>query len=340
MAEKSNIENRVIDSENQNDEIFEETLRPNLLKDYIGQEKIKENLKVFLEAAKKRKHSLDHLLLYGPPGLGKTTLSYIIAKEMGVNIKITSGPAIERAGDLASIITNLQDGDILFIDEIHRLNRIVEEVLYPAMEDFKLDLILGKGPNAQTLRLDTPRFTIVAATTRASLISSPLRDRFGVIHRLDFYQESEIAEIIKRSAKIIKVAIDEKGISEIARRSRKTPRIANRLLRRVRDFAEVKFDGKINSEIAQKALNLLDIDEQGLDLTDRKLLSIIAKQYHGGPVGVETLSVAIGEERATIEDMHEPYLLQIGFLERTRQGRKITRQGLKHLGLKSQDKLL
>lgn len=330
----------IIDAKDKKDETFEDTLRPLKLSEYIGQEKIKENLRVYLEAAQKRKHPLDHLLLYGPPGLGKTTLSHIIANEMGVNIKITSGPAIERAGDLASIITNLQDGDILFIDEVHRLNRMVEEVLYPAMEDFKLDLILGKGPNAQTLRLDTPQFTIVAATTRASLISSPLRDRFGVIHRLDFYKDSEIAEIIKRAAKIIKIDIDKEGIEEIAKRSRKTPRIANRLLRRARDYALVKADGKIVKGIAQKALNLLDIDEMGLDLTDRKILSIISDKYQGGPVGVDTISVAVGEERATVEDMHEPYLLQIGFLERTRQGRKITKDGLSHLGKISQDKLL
>ncbi|NTU69892.1 Holliday junction branch migration DNA helicase RuvB [bacterium] len=267
-------------------------------------------------------------------------ISIIIAKEMNVNIKVTSGPAIERAGDLASIITNLSDGDILFIDEIHRLNRIVEEVLYPAMEDYKLDIIIGKGPSAQTLRLDTPKFTIVAATTRASLISSPLRDRFGAVHRLEFYEESEIAEIVRRSAKIMKVEIDKEGIVEVAKRSRKTPRIANRLLKRVRDFAEVKADGKVTKEIADKALKLLDIDNVGLDTTDRKILTLIADKYQGGPVGVETLAVAVGEERATIEDMHEPYLLQVGFLERTRQGRKITQAGLKHIGRNSQNSLI
>lgn len=338
MEEK--IKKSVVDAKDKKDDDLEETLRPIKLSEYVGQEKVKENLKVFLEAAQKRKHALYHLLLYGPPGLGKTTLSHIIAREMNVNIKVTSGPAIERAGDLASIITNLSDGDILFIDEVHRLNRIVEEVLYPAMEDFKLDLILGKGPSAQTLRLDTPRFTIVAATTRASLISSPLRDRFGVIHRLDFYKDNEIGEIIKRSAKILKVDIDDNSIQELARRSRKTPRIANRLLHRVRDYAEVKADGKINKDIARKALELLDIDEVGLDPTDRKILELISEKYNGGPVGVDNLSVAIGEERATIEDMHEPYLLQIGFLERTRQGRKITNSGLSHLGKKSQNKLI
>jgi Holliday junction DNA helicase RuvB len=340
MEEKDLNEDLLVHSEKQSEDDFEESLRPNKLSDYVGQERIKDNLNVFLEAAKKRKHPLDHILLYGPPGLGKTTLSYIIAKEMNVNIKVTSGPAIERAGDLASIITNLSDGDILFIDEIHRLNRVVEEVLYPAMEDYKLDIIIGKGPSAQTLRLDTPKFTIVAATTRASLISSPLRDRFGAVHRLEFYEESEIAEIVRRSAKIMKVEIDKAGILEVAKRSRKTPRIANRLLKRVRDFAEVKADGKVTKEIADKALKLLDIDNVGLDTTDRKILTLIADKYQGGPVGVETLAVAVGEERATIEDMHEPYLLQVGFLERTRQGRKITQEGMKHIGRSKQSSLI
>ncbi|OIP22302.1 Holliday junction branch migration DNA helicase RuvB [bacterium CG06_land_8_20_14_3_00_33_50] len=327
----------ILDSNNE--EEFEETLRPRKLDEYIGQEKIKDNLKIFLGAAKKRKEPLDHLLLYGPPGLGKTTLAYIIANEMNTGIKITSGPAIERAGDLASIITNLSDGDILFIDEIHRLNRTVEEVLYPAMEEYKLDIVIGKGPSAKTLRLDVPRFTIVAATTRANLLSSPLRDRFGAVHRLDFYNEEEIGKIVNRSSSILKVQIDKEGINEIAKRARKTPRIANRLLKRVRDYADIKADGKICLEIAKSALEMMEIDNKGLDKLDRNILKIMIDNFGGGPVGIETIAASIGEDRGAIEEVHEPYLIQVGFLERTRQGRKVTQKALKHMGKRTQDQL-
>ena len=324
-------QNLVSPEEGEEEEILV-SLRPKRIDDYIGQENVRENLLICLQAAKKRGEPVEHLMLYGPPGLGKTTLAHIIANEMETNIRVTSGPAIERAGDLASILTNLEDGDILFIDEIHRLNRNIEEVLYPAMEDYAIDLILGKGPSAKTMRIDLPRFTLVGATTKLGSLSGPLRDRFGVVMRLEFYNDDELAEIVRRAATILDVDIDESGLQEIAKRARRTPRIANRILKRVRDYAEVKHKGKIDQQIAKAALDSLEIDELGLDKNDREYLSCIIEKFSGGPVGVETIAAAISEDRETIEDMIEPYLIQIGFVDRTRRGRVATAAAAKHLG--------
>ena len=325
---------RIMSTEvNGEDADVEISLRPKTFEDYIGQEKVKEMLKVYIEAAKRRSDSLDHVLLYGPPGLGKTTLSGIIANEMGVNFRVTSGPAIEKQGDLAAILTNLAPGDVLFIDEIHRLSRSIEEILYPAMEDYVLDIIIGKGPAARSIRVPLPKFTLVGATTRAGQLSTPLRDRFGVLLRLELYTPEELATIVRRSAALLEVGITEEGSYEIASRSRGTPRIANRLLRRVRDYAQVKGNGEITLEIAKTALSALEIDELGLDNIDRKMLETIIKFYDGGPVGLETLAATIGEEAITIEDVYEPYLMQIGFLSRTPRGRCVTRLAYEHLGI-------
>lgn len=318
------------------EEELEQTLRPRDFKSYVGQERLKRNLQLAISAAKKRGEPIDHVLLYGPPGLGKTTMATVIANEMGAQIRVTSGPAIERAGDLASLLTNLQDGDILFIDEIHRLHRVVEEVLYSAMEDFKLDIMLGKGPSARSLRLDLPKFTIIGATTRTGALAAPLRDRFGMIHRLEFYEPDEIKRIIKRAAGIINIPVDDEAAGLLAGRARLTPRIANRLLKRVRDYADINGDGIIDSKIATEALGLLEIDSLGLEPADRSLLVAIMEHHNGGPVGVETLAALTSEERTTIEDFHEPYLMQIGLLERTPRGRKVTHRAWEHLGKKPQ----
>lgn len=331
--EFEDMENRIVANDQQLGDDWQYSLRPRHLHEYIGQDKIKDNLKVFVQAAMSRGEALDHVLLYGPPGLGKTTLAGIIANELGVNFRVTSGPAIERSGDLAALLTNLQERDVLFIDEIHRLSRSVEEVLYSAMEDFALDIIIGKGPSARSIRLDIAPFTLIGATTHAGSLAAPLRDRFGVISRLEYYEPKDLAFIIKRAAEILKIDIEEKGAMEIARRSRGTPRIANRLLKRVRDFAQIKGSGVITDELADDALMRLEVDKLGLDHTDRRIIETMISKFGGGPVGLDTLAASTSEERDTIEDVYEPYLLQLGFLNRTPKGRVVTRAGYEHMGV-------
>lgn len=328
------MQRRVLSTElTEEDKKIEGSLRPQMLKDYIGQEKVKDNLKIYIEAAKQRKESLDHVLFFGPPGLGKTTLAGIIANEMGVSIKTTSGPAIEKPGDMAAILNNLQEGDLLFIDEIHRMNRQVEELLYPAMEDYAIDIIIGKGTGAKSIRLELPKFTLVGATTRAGMLTAPLRDRFGVVNRLEFYTISELQLIIENSAKVLKVEIDKKGAKELARRSRGTPRLANRLLKRVRDFAQVKYDGKITNDVADFALDLLDVDKLGLDNIDREILLAMIHKFGGGPVGLEAVAATIGEDPGTLEEVYEPYLVQNDLVARTPRGRIVTELAFRHLGI-------
>lgn len=328
------MENRIITTEFvEEDYKIENNLRPQLLCDYVGQSAVKDNLKIYIEAAKKRNEPLDHVLFYGPPGLGKTTLAGIIANEMGVNLKITSGPAIEKPGDMASILNNLSEGEIIFIDEIHRLSRTVEEVLYTAMEDYAIDVVIGKGSSAKSIRIELPKFTLVGATTRAGMLTAPLRDRFGVVSRMEFYTKEELTQIITRSAEVLNVPIDEEGALAIALRSRGTPRIANRLLKRVRDFAQVKYDGKITSEVAKQALDKLEVDKLGLDNIDREVLLTMINKFAGGPVGLDTIAAAIGEDSNTIEDVYEPYLIQNGLIKRTPRGRVVTELGYKHFGI-------
>lgn len=328
------MDRRIINTELKKEEaVMENNLRPSSLKEYIGQRKVKDNLKVYIDAARLRREPLDHVLFYGPPGLGKTTLACIIAEEMGVDIKITSGPAIEKPGEMAAVLNNLKEGDVLFVDEIHRLNRQVEEVLYPAMEDYAIDIMIGKGANAKSIRLDLPKFTLVGATTRAGLLTAPLRDRFGVISKLEFYDIEELRDIIIRSSAVLGVDIDEAGATELARRSRGTPRLANRLLKRVRDFAQVKYDGIITKEVASDALDILEVDRYGLDNGDRTILNTIIEKFCGGPVGLDTLAAALGEDAGTLEDVYEPYLIKNGFINRTPRGRVATELAYKHLGI-------